>query len=196
MARSASVAHSGDPSARDRVGPGFPGATPRSEHTRCGCRGGRRIIRLMRQSRRPSARPSRRRDRHGRGLRGRLAPVEVPLHRTRGEEFDHLVMDAVEELEEHWAAEIAGLEFAVEDVPPAPSSGFDPDVVVDRGVPLGRLFRQGLQEIRQPVIVVYRRPIEARAVDLDDRADLVFMVVVDLAAEFLGRDVDEIDPPR
>ena len=29
-----------------------------------------------------------------------------------------------------------------------------------------------------------------------DRADLVFMVVVDLAAEFLGRDADEIDPPR
>ena len=106
-------------------------------------------------------------------------------------------MDAVEELEEHWAAELAGLEFAVEDVPPwDPTPSFDPDIVVDRGVALGRLFRQGLPEINQPVIVVYRRPIEARAVDLDDRADLVFMVVVDLAAEYLGRDVDEIDPPR
>jgi hypothetical protein len=121
----------------------------------------------------------------------------VPLHRTRGEEFDDLVIDAVEELEEHWAAEIAGLEFAVEDVPPGGNEpGFNPDVVTDRGVLLGRLFRGGLPEIRQPVIVVYRRPIEARALDLDDRADLVFMVVADLAAEFLGRDVDEIDPPR
>lgn len=123
--------------------------------------------------------------------------MEVPLHRTRGEEFDDLVMDAVEELEEHWAAELAGVEFAVEDVPPpVPEAGFDPDVVVDRGVALGRLFRQGLADIEQPVIVVYRRPIEARALDLEDRADLVFMVVVDLAAEFLGRDADEIDPPR
>ena len=43
-------------------------------------------------------------------------------------------------------------------------------------------------------MVVYRRPIEARAVDLDDRADLVFMVVADLTAQFLGKDVDEIDP--
>jgi predicted Zn-dependent protease with MMP-like domain len=120
----------------------------------------------------------------------------VPLHRTRGEEFDDLVMDAVEELEEHWAAELAALEFAVEDVPPAGDTAFDPDIVVDRGVPLGRLYRQGLPEIEQPVIVVYRRPIEARAADVEDRADLVFMVVVDLAAEFLGRDVDEIDPPR
>jgi predicted Zn-dependent protease with MMP-like domain len=58
------------------------------------------------------------------------------------------------------------------------------------------LYRHGLPEIEQPVIVVYRRPIEARAADAEDRADLVFIVVVDLAAEFLGRDVDEIDPPR
>jgi predicted Zn-dependent protease with MMP-like domain len=150
-----------------------------------------------RQSRRAKGRPSRRRDRRGRGIRGHLAPMEVPLHRTRGEEFDDLVMDAVEELEEHWAAELAGVEFAVEDVPPTvPDAGFDPDAVLDRGVALGRLFRQGLADIEQPVIVVYRRPIEARALDLEDRADLVFMVVVDLAAELLGRDVDEIDPPR
>jgi predicted Zn-dependent protease with MMP-like domain len=123
--------------------------------------------------------------------------VGIPLHRTRGETFDDLVMDAVDELEEHWSAELAAVEFAVEEVP-APNAGsdFDPDVVVDRGVPLGRLYRDGLPDIEQPVIVVYRRPIEARAVDPDDRADLVFMVVVDLAAEFLGRDVDEIDPPR
>lgn len=139
----------------------------------------------------------RRRDRRGRGVRGHLAPVGVPLHRTRGEEFDDLVMDAVEELEEHWAAELAALEFAVEDVP-AVGAGteLDTDAVFDRGVPLGRLFRQGLAGIDQPVIVVYRRPIEARAADVEDRADLVFMVVVDLAAEFLGRDVDELDPPR
>ena len=156
-----------------------------------------RVRSESRQTRRPAGRPQRRRDRRGRGIRGQLAPVGVPLHRTRGQEFDELVMDAVEELEEHWAAELAGVEFAVEDVPPAGEApGFDPDIVVDRGVALGRLFRQGLPEINQPVIVVYRRPIEARAVDLEDRADLVFMVVVDLAAEYLGRDVDEIDPPR
>jgi predicted Zn-dependent protease with MMP-like domain len=123
--------------------------------------------------------------------------VGVPLHRTRGEEFDDLVLDAVEELEQQWAGELAALEFAVEDVPPpGPELDFGNDVVVDRGVPLGRLFREGLPDIPQPVIVVYRRPIEARASDPEDRSDLVFMVVVDLAAEFLGRDVDEIDPPH
>ncbi|WP_304045283.1 metallopeptidase family protein [Jatrophihabitans endophyticus] len=140
-----------------------------------------------------SGRKPRRRDRRGRGVRGHLAPVGVPVHRTRSEVFDDLVLDAVDELEEHWAGELAALEFAVEDVPPEPDAiVLDAGTVVDRGVPLGRLFREGLPEIPQPVVVVYRRPIEARATDPDDRADLVFMVVVDLAAEFLGRDVDEI----
>jgi predicted Zn-dependent protease with MMP-like domain len=116
----------------------------------------------------------------------------VPLHRSRSEEFDELVMDAVDEIEEHWATEVAALEFAVEEVPPTtPGVEYEPDVVVDRGVALGRLYRGGLPEIPQPVVVVYRRPIEARA---DDRADLVFMVVADLTAEFLGKDIDEIDP--
>ena len=127
-------------------------------------------------------------------MRGHLAPAEIPLHRTRSEAFDDLVIDAVAELEEHWAGELAAVEFAVEDVPPeSDTAGSEPETVVDRGVPLGRLFRDGLPDISAPVIVVYRRPIEARAADLDDRADLVFMVVVDLAAEFLGRDADEIE---
>jgi predicted Zn-dependent protease with MMP-like domain len=129
-------------------------------------------------------------------MRGVLAPADVPLHRTRAEQFDALVMDAVEELEAGWAAELAGVEFAVEDVPPPGARwDFDREAIVDRGVALGRLFRSGLPGIDGPVIVVYRRPIEARAADRDDRADLVFMVVTELVAEYLGRDVDEIDPP-
>jgi predicted Zn-dependent protease with MMP-like domain len=131
-------------------------------------------------------------------VRGPLAPIEVPLSRTRGEQFDELVMDAVDELEEHWGPDVAALEFAVEEVPPpfTPQADEASDIVLDRGVPLGRLFREGLDDIREPVVVIYRRPVEARADDPEDRADLVFMVVVDLAAEFLGRDADEIDPPH
>jgi hypothetical protein len=57
------------------------------------------------------------------------------------------------------------------------------------------LVRAGA-EISAPTIVVYRRPIEARTADVEDRAELVFMVVAELVAEFLGRDIDEIDPPN
>jgi predicted Zn-dependent protease with MMP-like domain len=126
-----------------------------------------------------------------------LAPAAVPLSRTRSEAFDDLVLDAVEELEEHWSAELTGVEFAVEEVPPtgaATGTDFDPDVVVDRGIALGRLHRTGVAGLTTPVIVIYRRPIEARAVDSEDRGDLVFMIVAELVAELLGRDVDEIDP--
>src|SRR3712207_8198549 len=67
---------------------------------------------------RPPRHPGRpRRDRHGRGLRGRLVPAEVPLARSRAEQFDDLVLDAVEDLERRWERELAGVEFAVEDVP-------------------------------------------------------------------------------
>lgn len=129
-------------------------------------------------------------------MRRGLAPREVPLTRSPGEAFDDLVLDAVEELEEHWAAELAGVEFAVEEVPPVEEVGasdFDPEVVVDRGVPLGRLYRAGVESVAAPVIVVYRRPVEARAVDREDRGDLVFMVVAELVAELLGRDLDDLD---
>jgi len=132
-------------------------------------------------------------------LRGELAPRTVPLHRSRGEAFDELVLDAVEELEEHWAEDVAGIEFAVEDVPPGPvnpSAAFDPDLVVDHGVPLGRLLRAGSDGVTAPTVVVYRRPVEARASGTDDRGELVFMVVAELVAELLGRDVDDLDPPR
>jgi hypothetical protein len=50
-----------------------------------------------------------------------------------------------------------------------------------------------VEGVDRPVVVVYRRPIEARTADRDDRADLVFMVVAELVAELLGRDIDEID---
>jgi hypothetical protein len=98
----------------------------------------------------------------------------------------------VEELEAHWASEVATVEFAVQDVPPASDGAFDPRVISDRGVPLGRLDRT---LTGAPLVVIYRRPLEARAADRQDRGDLVFSVVAELVAEALGKDLDELDPP-
>lgn len=147
----------------------------------------------------------RRRDRHGRGLRGRLVPptvsrggrrVAVPLSRTRSERFDDLVREAISALERRWAAELAAVEFAVEDVPP-PGSGWDEGVVADETaggpVPLGRLL-QGTATA-PPRVVLYRRPLEARASDRSDLGDLVHEVVVDQVAQLLGLDPDVVDPP-
>ncbi len=44
--------------------------------------------------------------------------------------------------------------------------------------------------------MVYRRPLEARAADRLDLADLVHDVVVDQVARLLGLDPDDVDGPR
>lgn len=149
----------------------------------------------------PSRRPRSRRDRHGRGLRGPLVPAEVPLSRSRAEQFDDLVLDAVEDLERRWERELAGVEFAVEDVPWVDHTSpddvvLDSDVLDDASVPLARVLPAHREDGRDvpPRIIVYRRPLELRAGDRDDLADLVRDVVVDQVAVLLGRDPEEIDP--
>ncbi len=130
--------------------------------------------------------PLRRRDRRGRGLRGPLFPPGMPAHRTRAERFDELVLDAVDGLQRRWSEQLSRTEFAVEDVPPSDPAPWE------SGVPLGRCFPA---ESGQPArVVVYRRPVEARAADPDDLADLVRDVVVEQVAGLLARSPEEIDP--
>lgn len=128
------------------------------------------------------------RDRRGRGLRGPLAPPQVPLALTRAEQFDELVLDAVERLERRWP-QLAEIELAVEEVPPADAERWS-----EEPVPLGRLV---LDRPEEPVrIVVYRRPVEARAAGRPELADLVYEVVVEQVAELLGLEPEEIDQGR
>jgi predicted Zn-dependent protease with MMP-like domain len=119
-------------------------------------------------------------------------PASVPLARTRAEVFDDLVLDTVESLEQRYAKELAGVEFAVEEVPPD-LNVYDTDVLEDGDVPLARLLpgRPG-QDDMPPRIVLYRRPLEFRAADRDDLADLVHDVIVEQVANLLGLDPDDI----
>ena len=125
-------------------------------------------------------------------MRGRLVPATVPLSRSRSQMFDELVLDAVEDLEGRWADGIAEVEFAVEDVPPD-LNVYDSDVLEDGEVPLARLLpgRPGRQEV-PPRIVLYRRPLEFRAMDREDLADLVHDVIIEQVANLLGVDPDEL----
>ena len=161
----------------------------------------------------------RRRDRHGRGLRGILAPPDVPLHRTRAERFDDLVLQAVARLEPRWEAHLTGVEFAVEEIPPVGdvASGPVPLARLDPGSPGGSAAagepggRTGAGGTaggprapgagvgagavsRPPRIVVYRRPLMARADSDDDLGELILEVVVEEFARLLGMNPEDVDP--
>ena len=129
----------------------------------------------------------RRRDRHGRGLRGPLAPAGLPAHRSRSEQFDDLVNDAADHLEERWSRELDGVQYAVEDVPPS-----DPAPWEHGEVPLGRLLPASGGH--GPGVVVYRRPVETRAPDRAALAPLVHEVVVEQVAHLLGLEPGQVDP--
>lgn len=93
----------------------------------------------------------------------------------------------MEQLERRWGPQLDGTEFGVEDVPPS-----DPAPWEHGGVALGRCFAA---DAGMPTrIVVYRRPVETRAIDAVDLADLVRDVVVEQVAQLLARSPDEVDP--
>ena len=83
-------------------------------------------------------------------------------------------------------AGVTNMEFAVEDVPWVEHTSpddvvLDSDVLDDASVPLARVLPAHRENGREvpPRIIVYRRPLELRAGDRDDLADLVRDVVVD-----------------
>jgi predicted Zn-dependent protease with MMP-like domain len=141
------------------------------------------------------------RDRHGRGLRGPLYPATLPAARSRAERFDALVIEALEPIEARWRTELTQLDVAVDDVPevhvgPDESLSWEDSVVDDGNVPLARLVPTGVDRRGVPTrarIVLYRRPLEARAKDGADLADLVHDVLVEQVASYLGLDPDVID---
>ncbi|MEU8192309.1 metallopeptidase family protein [Microbispora amethystogenes] len=134
----------------------------------------------------------RRRDRHGRGMRGPLAPSHVPIAKSRGERFDDLVLDAVDRLKPRWGAQLATVEFAVEEVPPADELVDGPARMSSDPIPLGRAESAAGDD--PATVVLYRRPLEARARDRDTLGTLVLDVVVEQVASLLGLTPETIDP--
>ncbi|WP_073757777.1 metallopeptidase family protein [Streptomyces sp. CB03234] len=130
---------------------------------------------------RPAEPRPRRRDRHGRGMRGPVAPPQVPLSATRADTFRDLVEDSVERLERRWP-QLADVDFLVLEVPVSP----------DEAVPLGISVPAGRD--RPARVIVYRRPVELRAKNRDERALLVHEVVVEQVAELLGLAPESVDP--
>ncbi|WP_432252411.1 metallopeptidase family protein [Streptomyces sp. HNM1019] len=135
-------------------------------------------------------------------MRGPIAPPQVPLSVSRADSFVDLVQDSAERLERRWP-QLSGVDFTVLEVPTpglgGPGSGGGPDGhggAADgwdgESVPLGRFIAaRGDAPDR---IVIYRRPVEIRAKNRDERALLVHEVVVEQVAELLGLAPESVDP--
>ena len=90
----------------------------------------------------------------------------------------------------------------VEEVPPLPGDGLadpalDPSVLEDQGVPLSRVVERPHDTRGRPmppILILYRRPLEVRAMDRTDLADLVHDVLVEQLAALLGVSPDDLDP--
>jgi predicted Zn-dependent protease with MMP-like domain len=114
-------------------------------------------------------------------------PRDLPAWRSRRDRFDDRVLDAVERLEQRWADQLEGVEFAVEDIPPSDPAPWEHDEV-----PLGRFFPA--EGDLPPRVVVYRRPVESRAPDGPEAGALVHDVVVEQVAHLLGLTPEQVDP--
>lgn len=154
---------------------------------------------VVRRSAPPTAAttPRVRRDRRGRGLRTPLLPETVPAARTRAEQFDQAVLEAVADLEDRWPGRLDAIEFAVDEVPSVPPGepvGISDDVVVDAGVPLARFLPAGIDARGRPTkarVVLYRRPLEVRSTDALDLGDLVSEVLAEQVGAILGESPPE-----
>ena len=135
------------------------------------------------------------RDRHGRGIRGRLVPPEVPIAASPADRFDRIASEAVEHVEHRWREELATVEFAVDLVPSVEVDEANPatDGAIEAG---GVLLAQILPAHgnRPTHIVLYRKPIELPAGGLEDLEDLVHDIVVQIIANYLGLEPDVVDP--
>jgi predicted Zn-dependent protease with MMP-like domain len=125
-------------------------------------------------------------------MRGPLAPSHVPIARSRGERFDDLVLDAVDRLKPRWGTQLAAVEFAVEEVPPASELIDGPAMLASDPIPFGRAESAAGKD--PAMVTVYRRPLEARARDHEQLGTLVLDVVVEQVASLLGLTPETIDP--
>ncbi|MEU6563646.1 metallopeptidase family protein [Nocardia nova] len=140
--------------------------------------------------------------RRGRGVRGPMLPPSAPARRTRGQQFDRLVLEAFAPLDARWHDRLTKLDIAVDDVPKIrplhPDSVTWPDeVVADGPVPLSRLVPAGVDRHNAATrarVVLFRKPLELRAHDPEDLLDLLREVLVQQIATYLGVDPEVIDP--
>jgi predicted Zn-dependent protease with MMP-like domain len=122
-------------------------------------------------------------------------PRGLPISASPAHRFDRIASDAVEHVEHRWREQLANVEFAVDLVPSADVDPANPAVdgaIESAGVLLAQILPgKGRTKTH---IVIYRKPIELRARNVEDLEDLVHDVVVQVIANYLGLEPDVVDP--
>lgn len=126
------------------------------------------------------------RDRHDRGLRGTLTPPRIPITTSRADDFDSMVIAAVERIQGRFP-ELADVGIEVEEVPRGPRRDGTPDPIM-----LGMVNRPPDGE--DGSIVIFRFPIELRAKPGPAREKLVTEVCTELVAEYYGLSLVDVNP--
>lgn len=135
-------------------------------------------------------------------MRGSLLPQSVPGWRSRAERFDMAVLEAYEPIERRWHHRVSGLDVAVDEIPrispkDPDSVQWPPEVIADGPIALARLIPAGVDvrgNATRARIVLFRKPIERRAKDTLELADLLHEVLVAQVATYLGVEPSVIDP--
>lgn len=142
------------------------------------------------------------RDRRGRGLRGVLLPSYLPAAASRSQSFDAAVLEAFAPIDARWHDRLADLDIAVDEIPrilpkDPEAVNWPEEVTADGAIPLARLVPISMDrgQATRARIVLFRRPIEARAKHEEDLLDLIHEILVQQVAVHLGVDEDTIDPP-
>ena len=140
--------------------------------------------------------------RRGRDMRGPLLPPTVPGWRSRAERFDMAVLEAYEPIERRWQERLSGLDVAVDEIPriSAKDPGnvqWPPEVVADGPIALARLISAGVDtrgSATRARVVLFRKPIERRAEDTIELAELLHEILVAQVAIYLDVEPSVIDP--
>lgn len=135
------------------------------------------------------------RDRHGRGLRGRLSwpnpyttgPVKVRAPADPRTYFAECVSHALAQISEACPRALAAVDVGIEDVPTITAASWVPP-----RVPLAAALAPTVSTNGQ--VVLFRRPLERRAASRKGLQILVYRTLVEQLSSITGLGADEIDP--
>ncbi|GEA44432.1 Uncharacterised protein [Corynebacterium striatum] len=134
-------------------------------------------------------------------MRGPLLPQTTPRFRSNSERFDMAVLEAYAPIQNAFAEQLAGLDLAVDTVPrmrlSADMTVLPEEIIADGPVPLGRVVPAGVDSAGRPTrarMVIFRMPIEERAQNPGERAELLGTVLTALVANYLNLDPEDVDP--